>query len=574
MALSIKKNDKIQGIKITVSNTTYHIKVTQYADDCTLFLAGLNNIPEALAQINKFTKVSGLKLNIEKTEGMNVGTQRPVNDKIYNIKFVNKSIKFLGIYVGENETACNEENWNEKILKIEKILASWKHRDLTIFGKILIIKTLALSIITHVAISLTVSSKIIKRLNKLFYGFIWGKRDRMKRNILRLPLDSGGANMVDVESFFASLKAAWVPKILNSKSTWSCLGNKYLSELGTKIQISNFCFDKKYSVKELANLPDFYKEIVFAYGKSNITNKPETLDDVLEQPLWGNKHINIYNKDAKREITLNFKEWASSNLLYVKDLKFSAGKIDANYIYNNVNNKRDIYKQILSLRKALRPFHLILNEYTPQVFEYDNSNSTFVLATNSKFYYTKLSSQLKSHYILGIWTRMLDISPEDYQCIFKQKLVNIFDLKIKEFNFKVLHGILSCESNLKIWKLQDNDNCIVCKGTHSILHMLYECPIANDVWLIFQAFFKFKITQNAIICGVKDKISNFLISLISFCLYKYWIILKNENSNCILKTFLLKELCFRRLVYLKLKQINLCEKISEAEEIIKKEMPN
>ena len=167
---------------------------------------------------------------------------------------------------------------------------------------------------------------------------------------------------------------------------------------------------------------------------------------------------------------------------------------------------------------------------------------------------------------------MLDISPEDYQCIFKQKLVNIFDLKIKEF--KVLHGILCCESNLKIWKLQDNDNCIVCKGKHSILHMLYECPIANDVWLIIQSFLKFKITQNAIICGVKDKISNFLISLISFFLYKHWIIIKNENSNCILKTFLLKESCFRRLVYLKLKQTNLCEKISEVEEIIIKEMPN
>ena len=132
-------------------------------------------------------------------------------------------------------------------------------------------------------------------------------------------------------------------------------------------------------------MPDFYKEIVFAYGKSNITNKPKTLDDELEQPLscsWGNKHIIIYNKDAKRELTLNLKEWASLNLLYVKDLKFSDGKIDANCIYNNANNKRDIYKQILSLRKALRPFHLILNEYTPQVFDYDNGNSTFVLATN------------------------------------------------------------------------------------------------------------------------------------------------------------------------------------------------
>ena len=152
--------------------------------------------------------------------------------------------------------------------------------------------------------------------------------------------------------------------------------------------------------------------------------------------------------------------------------------------------------------------------------------------------------------------------------------MNIFDLKIKEFNFKVLHGILSCESNLKIWKLQDNGNGIVCKGKHLILHMLYECPIANDVWLIIQSFHKFKITRNAIICGVKDKISNFFISLISFFLYKYWIIIKNENSNCILKTFLLKELCFRRLVYLKLKQTNLCEKISEVEEIIIKGMPN
>ena len=37
MALSDKKNDKIQGIKIRLSNTTYHLEVTHYADDCTLF---------------------------------------------------------------------------------------------------------------------------------------------------------------------------------------------------------------------------------------------------------------------------------------------------------------------------------------------------------------------------------------------------------------------------------------------------------------------------------------------------------------------------------------------------------
>ena len=244
MALSIKKNDKIQGIKMIVSNTTYHIKVTQYADDCTLFLAGLNNIPEALAQINKFTRVSGLQQNIEKTEGMYVGIQRPVNDKIYNIKFVIEPLKFLGICVGENETDCNEENWNEKILKIEKILASWKRRDLTIFEKILIIKTLTLSIITHVAISLTVSPKIIKRLNKLFYGFIWGKRDQMKKYILRLPLDIGGATWLMLNLFLHLQKLHGCQKYLTAKVPGVVWGRNIYQNLVLKYKYPIFVLIK------------------------------------------------------------------------------------------------------------------------------------------------------------------------------------------------------------------------------------------------------------------------------------------------------------------------------------------
>ena len=273
-------------------------------------------------------------------------------------------------------------------------------------------------------------------------------------------------------------------------------------------------------------------------------------------------------------MTLNFKEWANSNLLHAEDLKFSDGKIDANYIYNKVNNKRDIYQQILLLGKALRPFHHLLDEYTPQEYDRDINNTTFecLCATNSTFYYTKLLSQLKSHYILSTWNSILNISPEEYQCIFKLKLVNIVYLKIKEFNFKVLHGILACESNLKTSKLQDNDDCIVCKEKHMIIHMLFECSIVKNVWLTLQYILKVKITKNTIICGVKDEVINLLISLISFCLYKYCIILKNENSTCTLKTFLLKELCFRRLVYLKLNRSEICEKIFEFEEVILKYM--
>ena len=79
------------------------------------FLSHLTHILEAIAQISKFTEVSGLKLNIKKTEGMNVGTHKPINHNIFNIRSVNQPVKFLGIYVGQNETDCNEKNGGKNL---------------------------------------------------------------------------------------------------------------------------------------------------------------------------------------------------------------------------------------------------------------------------------------------------------------------------------------------------------------------------------------------------------------------------------------------------------------------------
>ena len=81
------------------------------------------------------------------------------------------------------------------------------------------------------------------------------------------------------------------------------------------------------------------------------------------------------------------------------------------------------------------------------------------------------------------------------------KIRNIKDFKIKEFNFKVIHGILSCECNLKIWKLQDYDVCIECGNQHTILHLLYECPTARSLWELVEQCFNFSISSDTIICG-------------------------------------------------------------------------
>ncbi len=46
-----------------------------------------------------------------------------------------------------------------------------------------------------------------EKLNRLCHNFLWGKRDRIKRNSLSLPIDRGCINMINIEAYFEGLKA-------------------------------------------------------------------------------------------------------------------------------------------------------------------------------------------------------------------------------------------------------------------------------------------------------------------------------------------------------------------------------
>ncbi len=64
LAISIRENPKIQGIKIG----NLKIKLTQLADDMTCFITNIKSIIEIMNTFNKFIMCSGLKVNVEKNK--------------------------------------------------------------------------------------------------------------------------------------------------------------------------------------------------------------------------------------------------------------------------------------------------------------------------------------------------------------------------------------------------------------------------------------------------------------------------------------------------------------------------
>ena len=182
-------------------------------DDSTIIVSNQESIIEAIHNIKEFGQLAGPTLNLDKTEGMWLGPLKDSCAEFAGIKFKKGSIKCLGIFIGHHKEENLEKNWMHKIKKIQAALEVWKSRDLTLLGKILIIKTLGLSKISYVATVLPCPESVIRSIQKLFYDFLWKGKDRIRRSLLINRYEKGGLKMPDVKAYVDALHASWVPRV-------------------------------------------------------------------------------------------------------------------------------------------------------------------------------------------------------------------------------------------------------------------------------------------------------------------------------------------------------------------------
>jgi hypothetical protein len=93
----------------------------------------------------------GPLMNKNKTEGIWVRKLKHSKDNIECIQWSENPIKAMGVYVGNIKEECEKLNRENKINKMNTSFFFWGKRNLTILGKIMIIKALVLTIFTFVA---------------------------------------------------------------------------------------------------------------------------------------------------------------------------------------------------------------------------------------------------------------------------------------------------------------------------------------------------------------------------------------------------------------------------------------
>lgn len=234
------------------------------ADDTTVFLTDPQSVKMLFKVLHSFGLTSGLKLNKLKTGAMWIGSNE---EKKYmescEIKFVNEVFS-LGIWFSTNENNCIERNYAAKFDKFCRALNMWKYLwELSLKGKITIIKTLALPMLLYITSSLPIPADFVQKVNREAYKFIWNnKPEKVSRETLTADIEKGGLKMINLHMFKAQ-KVMWTKRLVSGEvANWKAYPLSCLAPLGKNFLKCSF--HPKYLPMDL---PIFYHQVLFAWGE-------------------------------------------------------------------------------------------------------------------------------------------------------------------------------------------------------------------------------------------------------------------------------------------------------------------
>ena len=323
LAIKIRQSENVKGLSFDkhfkISNMVESLTIALYADDITLFLADENDLTNALTIFGLFREVSGLAINIAKCEAMWLGSSKNRRDMYHNFNWKTK-IKILGIFFStEKPASAIEENYTTRIKAIKRLIAIWEKRDLSIMGKVLIVKTFLISQLVYFMQAFIIPENILIEVNRLFYRFIWKKKnnnkkafEKIKRNVICSDYKDGGLKMIDLRAMQTSFILQWVPRLTSCETlyNWKILPRSIFASHGPNFEIfhSNTSSSK---LKGIANIRSiFWLEVIKAYLDKNQHYQNKRLNPLL----WNNTSY-VHNGS-----TLFFEEWARKGIVHIKDL--------------------------------------------------------------------------------------------------------------------------------------------------------------------------------------------------------------------------------------------------------------
>ena len=440
----MRNNKDIKGIHIN----NKEFKLSQYADDTKLLLDGSEiSLKEALRTLKQYYIMSGLKINVDKTRVLWIGSlsnsEKTLCDE-YPLDWSQEPLKALGVVFSPLVFNIWDLNSQEVLLKVKNILNQWSRRKLTLIGRITVIKSLALSKFVHLFISLPAPpNELTKELEKMFYKFLWNSGpDRIKRRIIIKNIEYAGLRMVELRSFIKALKVSWLRRILQQSDTggWKELASINFSEI--------FSFGGVCAAKLSSNLQNlFWKDLMQVWSEFCEAVPVENIKQILICPIWHNDRIGNGQ--------LFLRNWWDMGIRVINDLISEEG------IFYSFEQLKANY----NIRATFLDYQHVLNNISQVWKDQINMNRVFIVETkqnvvcNIYLQYlikSKKGSRIFYDILVGVneyipqtkWQAEMGAIGEEEWKMYHRTLKLFHEIKLRDFQYKINNKILVTNSFL------------------------------------------------------------------------------------------------------------------------------
>ena len=480
---NIKSNVDINRVESRLLPITLP-KVYGFADDISVAAKNSERGVQAIfSEYEQFTKVSGLHLNANKTELLCFNKARRFNQQ-FRVTYLGtqhvltavERIKINGILFTQDPEIRENVNVMSAIEAMERLLLTWSTRRLTLLGRILIVKTYAISKLIYIMQSLMLSERSYKAVIKVIFKYMWNKNlnaarapERLKRSIMMAPRQYGGFGMVDVVALGNSLDLRAYARLLSTSHPFFC------------------------QVRALINSNDFFNVTATACVDSK-TQAGLTLLNKSRKEIF-NWPLEVAFRNASLSAVISHHK--------LKYLLKPAGRQSLNYfvINNRVPNPaihnltpRELqgvirhlkYPGLVGLLTSIvaRRVNVMLNVDPVELMPTNEFNMARITTLTSKMIRTYRASD--EDQMINVFKLGPILNPGEVLA-WTKRMKLLTSTRHKNILLRAIHGDIFSNARMSRFGLTPDPKCLNCpEPSESSLHRLKECPRAIEAWVLLE----------------------------------------------------------------------------------------
>jgi hypothetical protein len=508
LAIKIRSDNTIKGIKLPrctsdVNEIITYLKLAMYADDITMFLTDHTDLENAIRTVNKFSEISLLKMNTTKTEAMWLGSMKHSRQTYCNLNW-KKQVKILGIiFKSDTPASLIQENWQSKVNKIKQIILQWSKRNLSITGKLCIIKSFLISQVIYPLQSLSAPVNFLNALNTMLFRYLWKKNtsntkafEKVKRTVMCSEFSDGGIKMINIIDMQASFLLKWISELnKQGHEKWKYIPRFKLSHLGKNLLCLNATVNLNgLRGKNLIKSTFWENAINIWFENRHLFTKH--IVEFKHQTLWNNKYVTYRQKH------LFIRKWIDANINRIEDVFQNDTFIPLQSISDKTGNYPSLQFDYNAVRSAVMTLQTRLpnlqmtiqipnKELTAKDFRVKITENKKVQPTATFFWHHRYNHTLDKH----DWLMPRLATKEE---------------RLRLLQWKILHNIYPTNILLLKMGIRDNDLCDSCGVRDTIEHFFWKCTKLSRLWkvvedIVFRKTSKLiKITEQIALFGLEN----------------------------------------------------------------------